>query len=792
MRRWRSVITLLQTGFNLILIAKGAIAVVRNRTTSTRRCTRRQRFTFAFICLTCAVARVLAQQEPVKISGVVSDQTGAAIANAAVQFDADGNTIRTATDLSGNFTVLSKRTSGTLSISSPGFGTVQIKVTKADEPLRIQLYPAGIMERIVVKPPVNYDERILITPVSQYNLGPREIESAGALTIDDILRQVPGFSLFRRSGGLTTNPTAQGVSLRGVGASGASRALVLFDGVPLNSPFGGWVYWNRVPRTSIDNVFVQNGGISNLYGSAALGGVVNITSKKSSTTGLDIEASAGNKGTAATSFTGAKVFGDWAIFASGQALHTDGYVLVPENERGSVDTAAGTGDLSGSVTISNSTHGNAFIRLSSFGESRRNGTAIQLNDTRISSIDIGFDSSRSSIGPFSLRLYGSSETFNQNFSAVAADRNSESLTNRQRNPSQQAGFVFEAAPLLGRHQVLRIGVESREVRGHSAETTFNNSRITAFVDAGGRQRSFGVFASDSVYVGSWQFGFAGRLDHWRNSRGFSNRTPAVGTPVFNVFPDRSETAFSPRVWVIKRFDKGVELGASAYRAFRAPTLNEIYRNFRVGNVVTNANADLHAERLTGGEAGIGVERFKGRLFVRGNVFWSEINDSIANVTLTTTPALITRQRQNLGAIRARGIELSAVTKFDRHWEISGEYLLTDSTVLRFPANRSLEGLMVPQVPRQQFNFQVTYAAAKWLIGTQTRFVSRQFDDDLNTLPLRKFFTVDAEASRSVSERVRLFVAVQNLTGTRYEISSTPVFTVGPPALVRGGIRLSLK
>ena len=192
-----------------------------------------------------------------------------------------------------------------------------------------------------------------------------------------------------------------------------------------------------------------------------------------------------------------------------------------------------------------------------------------------------------------------------------------------------------------------------------------------------------------------------------------------------------------------------------------------------------------------GEAGIGFSPVQ-RLFVRGNVFWSDIDDSIANVTLTTTPALITRQRQNLGAIRARGVELSAVMKFERHWEVSGEYLLTDSTVLRFPANRALEGLLVPQVPRHQFNFQVTYANAKWLVGAQGRLVSRQFDDDQNLLPLDRFFTLDAEATRSLSERVRLFVAVQNLTGSRYQISSTPVFTVGPPVLVRGGVRISIR
>jgi outer membrane receptor protein involved in Fe transport len=731
-------------------------------------------------------------RQPAKITGVVSDQNGAAIANATVEFDTNGNTTRTTTDESGNFTVVSTRTYGVLSISSPGFNTVQIQVTTTNDPLHIQLYPAGVMERIVVIPPVDRNERILNTPLSHFNLGPREIASSGALAIDDVLRQVPGFSLFRRSGGLTTNPTAQGVSLRGVGASGASRAVVLLDGVPLNSPFGGWVYWNRIPRTSIENVSVQNGAISNLYGSAALGGVVNISARTKEVTGLDFEASVGNEGTAVTSFTGGKSFGDWGVVASGQALHTDGYVLVPENQRGSVDTAAGTGDLSGSVTISNIAHGYSFLRLGSFGESRRNGTPVQVNDTRITSIDLGFDSSRTKPGPVSLRLYGSRETFNQNFSAVAADRNSESLTNRQRNPSQQVGFVFQLTPFTGRHHVLGLGVEGREVRGHSAETTFNNSRATAFIDAGGRQRSLGVFASDSVYLGSWQFGFGGRLDYWRNLDGFSNRMPVMGVPTQNVFPDRSETAFSPRLWVMKRFAKDVEVSASAYRAFRAPTLNELYRNFRVGNVVTNANANLRAERLTGGEAGIGFKPWDERLFVRGNVFWSDIDDSVANVTLSTTPALITRQRQNLGAIRARGVELSATLKVNFRWELSGEYLLTDSTVLRFPANRALEGLMVPQVPRHQFNFQVTYVDGKWLVGTQGRFVSRQFDDDQNLLPLDRFFTLDADVSRSVSERVRLFVALQNLTGSRYEISSTPVFTVGPPILVRGGVRIILK
>jgi outer membrane cobalamin receptor len=373
------------------------------------------------------VATISAQQPNTRISGVVSDSSGAAIPDATVELQANGQSIRTSTDVAGNFSVLSAATSGTLLISSPGFSTVKIDLTSVNGPLQIRLDPAALIERIIVTPE---DERIPATPTSQFAVTSREISVAGALTIDDVLRQVPGFSLFRRSGGLTANPTSQGVSLRGVGANGASRALVLLDGVPLNSPFGGWVYWNRIARTDIESVQVYNGATSDLYGSGALGGVINISSRTTPNTFLDLEASAGNKVTGATSFSGGKVFGEWGVLVSGQALRTGGYVLVRNNERGLVDTAAGTADLTGSITVSRTlgSAGHAFLRASSFGESRRNGTPVQLNDTRVSSIDLGTDWSNSTAGDLSLRLYGSSELFNQNFSAVAADRNSEALT----------------------------------------------------------------------------------------------------------------------------------------------------------------------------------------------------------------------------------------------------------------------------------------------------------------------------------------------------------------------------
>jgi len=726
-----------------------------------------------------------------KLSGIVTDAVGRPIVNAQIEFDSTSGKVRSTSGEKGEFSLAVNGGSGILRISSTGFLTSTLPITRDSlrVPLEVRLAPAPIAARLDV--PTNED-KISAVANNKFAISSKEVEVAGAQTLDDVLRQVPGFSLFRRSGSLTANPTSQGVSLRGVGASGASRALVLLDGVPLNSAFGGWVYWARLPRLSIESVETYSGATSDLYGSGALGGVLNLQSRFSVRTFLDTEASMGNKATPAFSFLSGINLGSWTITATGQALRTDGYILVAKEQRGPVDTPAGTSDVSGSTTLAKSLPraGRAFVRLNLFGESRENGTPLQLNNTRNASIDLGTDWTGEKIGEFSFRSYGGGEIFNQNFSALTADRSSESLTNRQRNPSQQLGAALQWRFSSLSHNLITAGLEGRAVRGHSAEDTFNAGRTTAHIDAGGRQDTLGLFGQDTVQFRSWVIGFGARFDRWNNRDGFSNRIPIAGTPTFTHFPERSETAWSPKLSIWRGFASGFSVGGSIYKAFRAPTLNELYRSFRVGNVITAANASLSAERLTGGELGGSFLGFSDRLTLRTNLFWNVIDDPVANVTLSSTPALINRQRQNLGAIRVQGIEVSGTLRFNKRWEVASEYLLTSSKVLHFPANLLLEGLVVPQIPRNQVNLQVTYAASKWTAGLQGRVVGRQFDDDQNLLPLKSFFTLDAEVSRKLSSRASLFFAAQNLTGVRYEVSKTPVLTVGPPVLFRVGVRIS--
>jgi outer membrane receptor protein involved in Fe transport len=244
--------------------------------------------------------------------------------------------------------------------------------------------------------------------------------------------------------------------------------------------------------------------------------------------------------------------------------------------------------------------------------------------------------------------------------------------------------------------------------------------------------------------------------------------------------------------VLYKLKENVSLFVSGTRAFRAPTLNELYRSFRVGNVLTLANVDLRAERLTGTEAGANVTALNNRLNVRGAFFWADVTRPVANVTLQVTPALITRQRQNLGRTRSPGMEVEAGARITNSLSVSGGYQFVAATVASFPANKALEGLSIPQTPRHVVTFQARYSNPRVLtFGLQGRASSRQFDDDQNLLPLDPYFTLDAIVSRRLSSAFEIFGSLENLTGQRYEVGKTPVTTLGPPLLARVGVRLSL-
>ena len=227
-----------------------------------------------------------------------------------------------------------------------------------------------------------------------------------------------------------------------------------------------------------------------------------------------------------------------------------------------------------------------------------------------------------------------------------------------------------------------------------------------------------------------------RFDQWNNV----DARRIVGTAITEL-PDRRSRSFSPRASLLFRLAPSFSVTSSAYRAFRAPTLNELYRTFQVGDVVTLANERLVAESVEGVEAGFLAGG--GSLSLRATAFRMHLGDTVANVTLSSQPGLITRQRQNLGSVRSQGVEVDAEARAGRV-VFSVGWLRSDAGSARSPPTPRWWGCRSPSRRSTRPRPSLRYVGATGrTIGIQGRWAGSQFDDDRNAFPLGTMRTVDA-------------------------------------------------
>jgi outer membrane receptor protein involved in Fe transport len=767
---------------------------------------------FVFATPSATLAQSQAAAQTARVEGTVKDASGAPVQGAEVDIHAPDSFDRhIRTDANGAFAFDGVPVgSGIVDVTLSGFNSVSHPWSTAPGTtvrLDLTLAPEVLNQKITVT--ANRAATLLAdVPASNIQFTSDDLHATPALTLDDDLRQVPGFSLFRRSSSRTANPTTQGVSLRGLGADATSRALVLADGIPLNDPFGGWVYWDRVPLESIASVEIAQEGSSSLYGSDALGGVVQILTKPVTPAGISLETSYGNQNTPEYSmWAGGETHG-WFGAVAGEYFRTDGYVLTPEAFRGSVDTAAASdhGTVDATVGRKFGMSSSVFASGSYLNESRNNGTMLQTNDTAIGEGVLGANVGIGKWGSLSARVYGEAETYHQSLSSIASGRNSESLTDLQTVPAQGVGSSVVWSVQVKKRLTIVAGVDDSENFGVSQDHKYAQigtppvSTNTTDIFSGGKQRTVGVFGEDLIQITpKWLLSLSGRVDHWSNFDATSTTFPITppGPVVVAPFDSRSDTAFSPRLTLLHQMNSNVSWTFSAYRSFRAPTLNELYRTSRVGNKIIQSNPDLIAEHLSGGEAGITVSGWSQRIQVRGVVFYNQIVDPIANVTtsVNTTTNTITTTKENLGRTNAPGFEIDSTFNFTHNFLLTAGYQYVDTKVSSYPAPAggvSLVGLWVAQVPHNSFTFQARYDNPRWVtVSVAGRAIGKQYDDDQNVYPLGSFFVLDAQVSRIVGAGFQIYGAVENLFNEKYATAATPVEQLGLPIVGRIGFRWQL-
>jgi outer membrane cobalamin receptor len=636
-------------------------------------------------------------------------------------------------------------------------------------------------------------------PASVTVIGGEDVHRSPSQTVDDLLRQVPSFSLFRRSSSLVTHPTAQGVSLRGVGPSGASRALVLVDGVPVNDPFGGWVPWSRIPMLSIDQIEVVRGGGSAVWGSGALGGVIHVITRKPTERTLTFEGSYGSYDTTNLDLLATDALGPLRVAVEGNWFETGGFKIVKESRRGPIDIDADSTHGVGNARIElvPSRDLKLFLTGTYFTEDRQNGTPLQVNDTESRSLAGGATLVTSDGSEWQALLFWQKQMFHSTFSTQAVNRVSETLAVDQRSPAASFGGSMSWSRRFGMHTLL-AGLDGRWIEGETDEEVFVAGVFSRIRFAGGEQVFAGAWVQDSIAVSrALEIVFGLRGDYFTTYNGRRHDTPPpAGVPPRQQFSDIEFIIPSPRISALYRATPLTQVQGSVYQGFRAPTLNELYRPFRVRNDVTTANEHLEPERLTGGE--LGVRQRVGVLDARVTGFWNHVQDQIINVTLATAladcPAGTTcRQRQNIELSRIRGVEAELEVRPVKEVRLTASHIYTDTKVLEAHNQRQLEGKRLAQVPEHVTALGVRWDRPEWVnVNVIARLVGSQFEDDQNTLPLGRYTVVDVHLSRPIRSWGTVFVAVENLTDEEYAVARTTegVVSIGSPRLVRGGVRVA--
>jgi len=634
-----------------------------------------------------------------------------------------------------------------------------------------------------------------------------ELLAAPTATLDGALRAVPGFSLFRRSDSFSANPTAQGVSLRGLGPSGASRSLVLLDGVPLNDPFGGWVLWTQLPRESIAGAEIVRGGGATAWGNAALGGVIQLLSPTLNEDYTTLSASAGAFTTRRAALGVTRRLGASSVQVFGETFTTAGFNLVAPERRGSIDEPAASNHSAFNVRARTRLGENleSIVTARTFEETRHNGTPYQRNGSRSHFAALGLSGTVTPALTWNASAYAQHGRFASTFSSINATRTAETPASDQfAVPSRANGVAWSGAWLHVTDAKTSFGFDARNVRGETQENfTFTNGAYTRQRFAGGRQAFAGLFAlHEQPLARDFTLTLGARLDDWRESDGHRresiNATGALARD--DHYADQHGIEFSPSAGLVWRTTSELRLRAATQEAFRRPTLNELYRPFRAGSTVTEANPALRTERVTSAE--VGADWTRGAFGLTGAIFWNELRDAVGNVTVARGPGTfpivgtlaaggLGRQRLNLDTTRVRGIEFSTNYRLNERLRFTAEALWNEATVRRADVAPALEGKRVAQVPRHTLTFGGTWRALGGITLTpRLRWIGAQYEDDENTLRLGEVVVIDLGAVYPLGRGWELFVSAENLGNARIETgrSADGVVNTGTPRLGLAGVR----
>jgi len=632
---------------------------------------------------------------------------------------------------------------------------------------------------------------IIDVPTSVTVIDESQIEASPFERVEDILRTEVGIDNAWHYG-MQRRGIKGVVHMRGVTGGITQRTLILIDGVPQNDNANnsiGWIAWSQIPKDAIKRIEVVRGPASALYGSEGLGGVINIITKRpKEERETSVTLKYGENDTHSEEAFYSQKFESFGAMVNGKYEESDGFYMedpVTEN-----------------VIKRDRRSTRVYSKL-----------AYDINDR--SNIDFSFLHYRHKMNKGRRFFYGEKEDYrywldysnrgdgiewkglayiNDDEKDAFIDHKKGPLAyqtvNRKENfPVLTWGGELQSSMSLLEEGWLTLGVAYKDVHFETDYTYYTEVRE---YEAEGDQEFISPFLNyEKKFLNDrLVLNVGGRYDYIESDNGKERDTgKSKGYGEYdNVYPGKEWKEFSPKGGLVYRPDRKTAIRASAGTGFRAPTLFELYKTHTRGSGVTIANADLEPEEIVSYD--IGAERvFLDNVWARVTYYWSVADELIA--TRTEDAAKKWYKRDNLEEVSIHGIETELQWRPKDWLSMFVNYTYNQTEIEEDPVNPENEGNLVSDYPEHKVRAGVTYADPNLFDVTLLyRYEGERYQDIENTVELSDYSTWAVSVSRTLWDRLKLSLDVENIFDREYVFSKDEdnPDTVAPGRIVMGSVK----
>ncbi|MBL0169938.1 MAG: TonB-dependent receptor [Gemmatimonadaceae bacterium] len=638
-------------------------------------------------------------------------------------------------------------------------------------------------------------------------VGSQDVAASAAQSVPDLLRMIPGFATREPQSALVMSPSQSVVSFRGLGGSTAGRTLILLDGLPAGDPFSGWLDWGRIPLPLLESAEVVRGGGSPIWGSRALGGVVNLRTLSPTRDGARLLLEGGSFGTKRGSGAATVRRGKLGASLAGDYVNTDGFLIIRKDQSGPADSP----EPVRSYTVTGKVIYDASKTLQTWaGGSTFNSGILPVGEDEEQRFDdarLGLRWARATGGIATISVFANRRTGIGNSTSFNTARTVETLARQNRSPAASTGLTLQWTQMAFSTHELSIGADLTSTTGKLSEDhTFASGVATRQRNVGGGQQIGGVFVQDAADLGHGvRLVASARADAVRSDHGRRTELtlPTRAVLFDSSFADRRVNRLTYSLGLRWQPSEWLGLRTSAYEAFRTPSLFEMYQPlYSSRGSVTESNPQLEAETLRGTEFGADVTL--GPSFVgRVTAYITRVDSPIMDVTLgvagTKATPLIPcgvvaanqscAQRRNVDGLHSSGVETELTWRPTAAWSLGTGYSYSPTTVSApgQPADRK----QALRSMKHMATATMAYRSPRWAdVSMEARYLGSRFVDDLNTIELPEVYLVGLRVNRALGKGMSAHVKVENLFNQQFQTTRTRagLVDIGAPRWITAGVR----